>query len=57
MLLLIVILSVITMYINFILDVELSYGAGHLYSTSRSTKFYLQLLICTIIVYICVCKA
>ena len=33
-LLLSVFLSVITMYINFILDVELILGAGHLYSTS-----------------------
>ena len=37
-----------------ILDVELSLGAGHLYSTSWCTQFYLQLHICTIIVYICV---
>ena len=53
-LLLSVSLSVITMYINFILDVELSQEAGHLYSTSWCTQFYLQFLICTIIVYICV---
>ena len=33
-LLLSVILNVSTMYINFILDVELSEGASHLYSTS-----------------------
>ena len=33
-LLLSVILSVIIMYITFIPDVELSWGAGHLYSTS-----------------------
>ena len=34
-----VILNVITMSINFILDVEPSYGAGHLYSTSWCTQF------------------
>ena len=31
---LILLLSVITIYLNFILDVELGQGAGHLYSTS-----------------------